>query len=252
MIIGAAETAISARESFGSYIEYLENYDEHIDLRKIAVGAHSSESWGNPQQILSNINALQQALLHRAIGLFEGALNSAATDNFYSMTTSIRGHFETTAALGNLHSRIFSLKQRTIDAVTLHRDVSSLFLGTREKDLISSLKRTHPYVPEARNVLSMLEYADKSASVHFFGGKSKEHDVLTDCYSYLSEFCHPNFHSNRTAIEVDHARQQYRFRHDQPMRDDECKVLGYILISGPIFVGLFKIIDELVPSIFPK
>ena len=186
--------------------------------------------------------ALRQALVHRATGLFEGALHAAASDNFYSMVLSIRGHFETTASLGYLHSRLKSLKRGTIDAAKFHQEVATQMLGSRDKVLVMA--------PDAKQILNMLEHADKSVSMHVLGGSAKEHDLLTDCYSWLSEFCHPNYHSNSVSVDIVKTVPDFRFRHGKAMRDRECQILEYLLTSGELFIALFEQTSDLITEVF--
>lgn len=233
---------IVARESFGSWEEYAENYQEHLAFREEQLPAFIAEEFGDAKQMRSISLVLKQALVHRAIDLFEGAVNAAASNNFYSMTLPIRGHFETTASLGYFHSRLDSLRRGTIDAVTFHQDVDTQILGSRAKG--------HPESPGAKHILTMLEYADKSVSIHILKGLLKERDMLMDSYMWLSEFCHPNFHSCSVSIDVDNVKLEFRFRHGEPMRDRECKVLEYLLISGKIFVALFEKTGELISENF--
>ena len=103
-------------------------------------------------------------------------------------------------------------------------------------------------VLEAKQVLNMLEYADRSISKNILYGKTKEHDILTDCYKFLCEFSHPNFHSNTVAFELDKETQEFKIRHYDPMRDKEFEIIGYLLLSAPIFVALFDKIEEVLPK----
>ena len=59
----------------------------------------------------------RQVLLHRSILLFEGSLDAAADENVYSMALSIRGYFETTAALGYVHYRLAAGLSRPLPAL---------------------------------------------------------------------------------------------------------------------------------------
>ncbi len=233
---------IGARDSFGAWEDYAESYEQHVASRIERIPACVAEELGDLPQMHSSSLALKQALVHRATGLFEGALYAAASNNFYSMVLSIRGHFETTASIGYLHSRLNSLKRRTIDEPTFHKDVGAQVLGSRHKSLLGA--------PSAKQILDMLDHADKSVSSHVLDGSAKEHDTLRDCYLWLSEFCHPNYHSNAVSIDIDKTVPEFRFRHGKPMRDRECRMLEYLLISGQIFIALFEQTGELIIEIF--
>jgi hypothetical protein len=162
------------------------------------------------------------------------------------MILSIRGHFETTAALGYLHSRLSSLQQGHLDSHVVDRDICAQLLGSRDEQLLASMGEE---VLEAKQVLNMLEYADRSVSKNILCGKAEEHNILTDCYKFLCEFSHPNFHSNTISFELDKESQGFKIRHYDPMRDREFDIIGYLLLSAPIFVALFDKIEEVLPKV---
>src|SRR5438094_4370522 len=95
-----------------------------------------------------------------------------------------------------------------------------------------------PDAPDPKHVLTMLEYADKTVNKHIVSGGGPL-PLLTDPYNWLCEFCHPNFHSNAIAIDVDKSVPEYRFRFEQPMRDIEFGLLGNLMFSAPLFVDIF-------------
>ncbi len=96
--------------------------------------------------------------------------------------------------------------------------------------------------------MKMLQYADKSISQYVLNGKAKEHLVLTDCYEWLCEFCHPNFHSNTLAFDLDKEKEAFIFRYDLPLRERDVKIFEYILLSTDIFITLFDQITGLIPE----
>jgi len=71
---------------------------------------------------------------------------------------------------------------------------------------------------------------------------------LTDCYKYLCEFSHPNFHSNTVAFELDKEAKEFKIRHDDPMRDQEFDLIGYLLISTHIFLNLYDKLEDVLPK----
>lgn len=162
------------------------------------------------------------------------------SENTYSMTLNIRGHFETTASIGYFHQRLFSLKKGNITAETLDRDLTIQLLGVRHESISQA--------PNPTNILSQLEYADKSVSSSVIGAAAGQYDILKDSYEYLCEFAHPNFHSNSVAIDLDKSIPEFKFRHGQAMRDREFVLICYLLLSVPIFVDLFDQIQALLPS----
>lgn len=200
----------------------------------------SGEDYGEPKRISANSLVYRQVLLHRSIGLFEGSVKAAVDENPYSMVLNIRGHIETTASLGYLHHRLQSLKQGHISPETLDRNLCDQLLGGHHKSL--------PQAPDPQNILTQLEHADKSVSTSVLGGTKMQHNILKTCYEFLCEFSHPNFHSNSVAIEPDRSIPGFRFRHGQPMRDFEFKLIGYLSLSAEIFASLYDQIPDLLPA----
>ena len=191
-------------------------------------------------RIRKNALTYRQVLLHRAILLFEGSLYALSENNPYSMSLSIRAHFETTAALGYLHNRLNSLNKGTIKAEVVDQDLCAQLLGSRHETLSDA--------PEPKQILTMLEYADKSISKHILGGSVRQYDILSDCYIFLCEFSHPNFHSNSVAIDLDKSVPAYKFRYGKAMRDNEFNLIEYLLLSTPLFIELFDSLVELLPD----
>lgn len=225
--------------------EYGDTYAE-LQKRKVdRVAAYSYEEWGDPRRIREFSLVLRQILLHRAIKLFEASFHGLINDNGYSMCLCIRGHYETTAALGYLHNRLFSFKEGNLSAETVDRDIGVQILGTRDEDMLSKLK---PHISEAKQVLTLLEYADKSVSKHILHGGTNEHTMLMDNYKFLCEFSHPNFHSGQQAYILNKKDRCFIFRHDAVMHERDAKLIGYLLISNPLFVALFDRIVDLLPD----
>src|SRR5258706_319153 len=73
-----------------------------LPLIKAAPGGDA----GDAKRIRALALVLRQVLLHRAIELTKAAGFSLAHENGYALALSVRAHFETTAALGYLHSRL--------------------------------------------------------------------------------------------------------------------------------------------------
>jgi hypothetical protein len=220
--------------------EILDAYKQLASLTEQSQKLSPGEDYGEPNRIRANGLVYRQVLLHRAICLFEGSIRAAIDENLYSMALNIRGHFETTAALGYLHRRLQSLKKGDISSETLDLDLCAQLLGVRHESI--------PQAPDPKNVLTLLEHADKSANIFVLGGTAEQYCILKDSYEYLCEFCHPNFHSNSVAIDLDKSIPEFRFRHGQPMREEEFKLIRYLLLSAPIFAALYDQIHGLLPS----
>lgn len=190
---------------------------------------------GEPTRIRQYSFALRQILLHRVILLFEGSLHAAIQNNPYTMILSIRGLFETTAALGFLHYRLYSLHDGNLEPADVDNSIMVQLFGSKEIEM----------APDPKNVLSMLEYADKSVSKHVLEGKSGEHKMLSDCYEYLCEFSHPNFHSNALSFELDKGKNEITVDYDGDMKSRGFDILAYLLIGAPLFQNLYNLIDDL-------
>jgi len=236
----ALKTALTGRIDPDEVLELEVAYQQLLDRREGICRATPGGERGDPHRIRQYALVLRQVLLHRAIGTFEGAMIAFHENQVYSMVLSIRGHFETTAALGYLYTRLNSLTKGNLPREAVDEDICTMLLGRRDGGAIEA--------PEAKQILSLLEHADRAVSTDVLGGTSKQYDILSDCYTFLCEFCHPNFHSNSVAFELNKAQSEFVMRHSAIMRDDETKLLHYLLICTPIFVHLYDRIHGLVPS----
>jgi hypothetical protein len=225
--------------------EYEEAYNDLTRRTEESVSAAPHYEGGDFRRIREYSLVLRQVLLHRAVKLFSGSLLALLDGNVYSMTLSVRGHFETTAVLGYLHYKLNSLSEGNLEAEAVGRDISTQLMGSRDKELLESAGED---AVEAKQIMTMLEYADKSVSKHFLQGTAREHVVLTESYEYLCEFCHPNYHSNLISFELDKEEKKFRFLYNKSVRDREFRLIEYLLISNEIFVELFDMVKELLPQ----
>lgn len=224
--------------------EFEASYNELTSRIEESISANPQGEQGDSRRIREYSLVLRQVLLHRAIKLFSGSLSALLDDNAYSMVLSIRGHFETTAALGYLHNRLNSLSEGNLKAEVVDSDICTQLLGSREEGLLESVGQD---AIVAINVLDMLEYADRSVSKHIIQDAVKEHVILTDSYKFLCEFSHPNFHSNMVAFELKKEENKFYFMHNKNMVDRDFKLIDYLVISNPLFVELFDRIEGLLP-----
>ncbi|MBT6225179.1 MAG: hypothetical protein HOI47_00835 [Candidatus Scalindua sp.] len=225
--------------------EFEEAYNELTSRIEESVSAVPHSEWEDPRRTRDYSLVLRQVLLHRTVKLFSGSLLALLDDNIYSMVLSVRGHFETTAALGYLHYKLNSLSKGNLVAEAVGRDISIQLLGSRDKDLLESAGED---AVEAKQILTMLEYADKSVSKHFLQGTAREHAILTESYEYLCEFCHPNYHSNSISFELNKEEKKFDFMYNKSVRDREFRLIEYLLVSNEIFVELYDMVKKLVPQ----
>jgi hypothetical protein len=223
--------------------EYLSVLTEQERRALPLVKAASGGVAGDAKRIRELALVLRQTFLHRAIELTKAAGFSLAHENGYALALSVRAHFETTAALGYLHYRLNSMRAGNISPEAMDKDITVLLLGSRD-DGILAIEGAEEF--EAKQILTMLEYADKSVSRSVLGGKASER-MLTDIYKWLCEFCHPNFHSNKLAFNLKRDQMAFEFRHGDKLEEVEANIIGNLLISAPIFVHLYDEIEQLVP-----
>lgn len=240
-----AETRKRFEERGIDLTEYEDAYGELIIRKVQRIEARPRGELGDARRIREYALVLRQILLHRAIKLFEGALDGLRNDNGYSMVLCVRGHYETTAAIGYLHSRLNSLRHGSLSPQAVDEDITTQILGTRDERI---LKKIGHEMPEAKQVLNLLEYADKSVSTHVLGGTSKQHALLMENYKFLCEFSHPNFHSHLLAFTINEEEECFVFRHDETMHERDAHLIRYLLVSNPLFVALYDRIVQLMPN----
>jgi hypothetical protein len=235
----AIRNAFHARGKDQEVDEYKTAHGELLARIETICEASPGGDWGDAKRIREYSLVLRQVFLHRAINLFEGALTALTLQNAYTMILAIRGHFETTSALGYLHKRLYSLSRGSLDPKVVDQDICTQLVGRRDK--------VTQEVREAKQILTLLEHADRTVSKNVLGGTAKQYNILTDCYTFLCEFSHPNFHSNSIAFDLNKEKGKFVIRHAKPMKDIEFNLVGYLLISSPIFVSLFDKIVDIVP-----
>jgi len=235
----AVRNAFHARGKDQEVEEYEAAHSELLARIEMNCEASPGGDWGDTKRIREYSLVLRQVLLHRALNLFEGALSALILDNVYTVALAIRGHFETTGSLGYLHKRLDSLSQGSLDPTVVDQDICTQLLGRRDGVIQEA--------PEAKQVLSLLEHADWTVSKHILGGTAKRYKMLKDCYTFLCEFSHPNFHTNSIAFDLNRDKCQFVMRHSEPMRDCEFDLIGYLLLSSPIFVSLFDKVGDILP-----
>jgi len=190
---------------------------------------------GDTNRVRSYAFAYRQVLLRRAIALFEGSLHALLEENPYLMIVAIRAFFETAAALGYLHNRLASLAAGTLEASRVDEDIMTQILGTKDPNISEAM------LP--KQIMSMLDYADRSISKSIMGGKATEHAMLRESYDHLSEFAHPNFHSNSLAFDLDKTAGRFVFRAQMPER--AFAMIGYLVLAASLYVQLHDAIDGL-------
>jgi hypothetical protein len=210
---------------------------ERIEFTRALMRADTYE---DKRQIELNILAYRQMLLHRAIMLFEASLHAAERENVYSLALSIRGHFEATAAIGYITKKLISAQSKNIKISDIGKAMATVILGSKSVDSKFN-------APSPKQVMTMLDDADHIVNKLILKEPNKTL-ILRDSYEFLCEYAHPNFHSNSCSFDLDKGADLLHFRHGGRMRQNEDRLIKYLLLSCPIFVLLYDGIPELLPK----
>ncbi|MFH0261367.1 hypothetical protein ACGRH2_13250 [Vibrio barjaei] len=252
----------SGKSNFASLVRSIPSLklekDQYVDLHTKLVSRTEQKIDVLPKEVVGirrircYSEALNQVYLHRALNLYEGAFHSLSCINVYQMILSIRAIYETTAAIGFLHGRIDSFNEGNIGINALDKAIMELLLGSRDSKILEL--DSNPQLL-AKNVMTMLEHADKILSGKIMGGSKTKHKILKDCYEWLCEFCHPNFHSASIAYSLDKDSDSFLFNYDLsqlPEKDE--KLIEYLLIPTFAFIDIFDrnrvLLDRLMDEQF--
>lgn len=195
----------------------------------------------NKRRAKLNCNLLKQVLSHRADKLITATGQMLPAKNLYGMALAARGYIETVAVLGYFAKRLSGLSKGNIDFARFELDIANGLMGAKH-DLF---KKANAPV----NILTCVEHADKHVDAELFGEKKK---ILEDLYTWLSEFAHPNFCSNKTAFSLDRATGRMMLRADDAIGEDHFQMLVTVDIGAAMFIWLLedfcKRVNENVPD----
>lgn len=142
----------------GDLLNKLEKaHQDFLDRRKDAVVI--ADQSDPRKHTASRCLVLQQALLNRAGRLLSGAGTMLLENNIYGVALVVRGHYETTAVLGYVCSRLESLKAGNITFEDFASNVTYGILGARHKQFANA--------PTPPNILTCIEKADKYLDTHY-------------------------------------------------------------------------------------
>ena len=229
------------RDELQLYNELYSTYDELIARKVTRIAYPEDARTSSKSRVRFNCRVCQQALLHRALYLFEGSLNALSNENAYALVLCVRGHYEGTATLGYQHKRITSYIEEGITLDDFDQDVYRQILGSKHETL--------PQAPDPKNIMTQLDYADRIVHRVILQSEGSHKKILRECYEFLSEFCHPNFHSYSLAFQVDKTTDSFVFRYDHPLKKEEFTLIGYLSISNVIFVQLFDSFGHCIEEI---
>ena len=97
--------------------------------------------------------------------------------------------------------------------------------------------------------MNLLDEFDKTVQKFIYEDSVKSEKRLRECYEFLSEFCHPNFHSNLLAIDLDKSSSLFKLRYETDPRPAEFHVINYLLICIPVFIALFDDAQEILNNL---
>jgi hypothetical protein len=206
-------------------------YDELIKRKVLRIDYPDDISLNGVERLRLNCNVYEQILLHRAISLFEASLGTLSDRNVYALALCIRGHYETTAALGYLHKRCMSFLEKTISFADFETDIKVQMLAWKEPSKVAE-------APDPVQILTQLDDTDKVMYRKFLKSTGNHKKMLRDSYEFLCNFCHPNFHSNMAAYSYDKKSKAVVLRYGDDLRDNEF-FIGRLWISSDVFVWLF-------------
>jgi hypothetical protein len=202
--------------------------------------------YGKPEELSDkrraklNCELLKQVLIHRADKLIVATGQMLPARNLYGMALAVRGYIETVAVLGYFDKRLSALSKGNIDFARFELDIANGLMGAKH-DLFD--KANAPV-----NILTCVENADKHLDAELFREKKK---MLEDLYTWLSEFAHPNFCSNKTAFRLDKATGRMMLRDDDVIGDDHFQMLATVEMAAGMFIWLLEDFTQRIVENFP-
>lgn len=88
---------------------------------------------------------------------------------------------------------------------------------------------------------------DTALNATLFAAQKQKPPVLRDCYEFLCEFAHPNFHSHKLALTFEPGTGHMHFRDNESMNEIETKLIGCASISGSVFRYLYDEVLAILP-----
>ena len=206
-------------------------YQDLIKRKVLRIDYPNDANLCRIERLKLNCKVYNQALLHRAILLFEATLRALSDRNVYAIALCIRGHYETTAALGYIHKRCMDFLDQKRSLDEFNHDTFVQMLSWKEPS-------KPPQSPDPIQILNQLDDADKIVYNNLLKPHGNYKQMLRDNYEFLCNFAHPNFYSNMAAYRYDKECKAIILRYDDALRNEEF-FIGRLKISGDIFIWLF-------------
>jgi hypothetical protein len=189
--------------------------------------------YGDPDRLIGkqrarlNCQLLKQVLVHRAERLMVAAGQMFDSKNLYGLALIVRGHLEAVALLGYFARRLSSLHEGNIGFERFEEDIANGLLGAKD-DIFDRAKAPV-------NILTCLEHTDKYLDAELFKEKK---EMFQEIYTFLSEFAHPNFCSNKAAYTLEKQTGRMLLRKEEETHGDHFQMLNCLCMSADMFSWL--------------
>ena len=181
---------------------------------------------------------IRQVCLARSHELFTGSLGAMAAGNIFSMVALMRAHLETTSVLGHVFRLIDKVHKTPTCASEVDTKLFNLLFGTRNQSLLDA------GAPEMSSIMSIIDSADKGLYLLLQKPMGlKNTSQLRGVYDFLSEFAHPNFHSNALAFTFDPVTQDLIFRRREGISEADVEILSHLGISATVFMSFYGALE---------
>jgi hypothetical protein len=212
---------------FNELEEYMPSYQSRFYGRLVPKS-------NKPDRLLgyNGINFLLNSL-QRSRCIFIGFIDCINRTHRGLAYLAARAHFETTGLVAYFLRYIQKFYQGEIK----YEDIDDLLLKLSVGGRTFPEKNTHPERPEAVNVLTLIDGADK-VFIEMGGDKN----IFRSCYDYLSEFCHPNWAGLTIGSDiVDEGDMHTVVYYATPefKEEDFVILINYMLISCSFFFNVY-------------
>ncbi len=214
------------KDSAPYFLDYLDFYEQEPRIPP----SHPRTAASRKEHAMLILEALRYICLLRSHSLYTGALSALGDDNPFAMVILIRAHVETTAVLGSACRKAILCNTGKMDETEADEKLFNLLFGTRDEALKIG------GAPQMVNILTLIGDADKAFNM-ILPSEDQRSDFshLRDTYDHLSEYAHPNFHSNFMVVNHD-TDGSLRFEERASVRESEAELLNSLGSSAHAFI----------------
>lgn len=217
-----------------------ERYEELLKERVDYIEYGKPEDLSDKRQTQLNCDLLKQVLIHRAGQLMKSADVLLYQKNLHGLALVIRGHIETLAVIGYFTRRLDSLQKDNITFEQFQTDIANGLMGAKH----SLFDKANAPV----NILTCVEHTDKYLHAEVFGEKKK---MVEDLYTWLSEFAHPNFCSNKSSFTLDRETGRMMLRQKEEISNDHLQMIAALVMSAELMTILLPRFEERKSAALP-